>query len=410
VIKSAAAAATRGLCLLAQRAIRVRIGHPALDVVDQSPGREVSVLDLHRHRLQADGFEAPVNRGTDRSRPGEVAVPDRSEDREDISPFERSLADQEAIKSRSQTVDVGRGTEAFEVALGLLGAHVSGSADRVAVLGLGASAGRGRDQGPFVGCQIGRGLAHRLGQAPVDDQGLAILTDDHVTGLDVAVENPSTVGVVDRVADVDEPPEELAEGKRPLAWIALEFWVAMEALDRFLERIAPDEPHGVVRPAVVVVPESINRNDPGMLQAAGDLGLDQESGPAHLVVGVVVEDLLERDLAVQLGVESHEDSAQAALSVGPEDSKPLAIAGRNPERHRGRRILGRRVRTDEGDALGEIRVAEGRELLDGRQPRGHRGERSLGVAIVELQLLRGHRNEQGAALLVDHSSIDQDHS
>ena len=48
---------------------------------------------------------------------------------------------------------------------------------------------------------------------------------------------------------------------------------------------------------------------------------------AGRVVGVAVEDLLEGDLAVQLGVEGDEDGAQAAPGVGPEDAEPLAVGG-----------------------------------------------------------------------------------
>ena len=48
---------------------------------------------------------------------------------------------------------------------------------------------------------------------------------------------------------------------------------------------------------------------------------------AGRVVGVLVEDLLERHLAVQLGVERHEDGAQAAPGVRPQDAEPLAVAG-----------------------------------------------------------------------------------
>ena len=64
-----------------------------------------------------------------------------------------------------------------------------------------------------------------------------------------------------------------------------------------------------------------------MLQAAGDLGLEEEPLAADRVVGVVVEDLLEGHLAVQLAVQRHEDGAQAAPGVGPEDAEPLAVAG-----------------------------------------------------------------------------------
>ena len=64
-----------------------------------------------------------------------------------------------------------------------------------------------------------------------------------------------------------------------------------------------------------------------MLEPPGDLGLEQEAGAAVRVVGVAVEDLLQRDLAVQLRVEGHGDGPQAAPGVGPEDAEPLAVGG-----------------------------------------------------------------------------------
>jgi hypothetical protein len=48
-------------------------------------------------------------------------------------------------------------------------------------------------------------------------------------------------------------------------------------------------------------------HDPGMLQAAGDLRLDEEPLAAGGVVGVRIEDLLQCHLAVQLLVEGDED-------------------------------------------------------------------------------------------------------
>ena len=172
--------------------------------------------------------------------------------------------------------------------------------------------------------------AHRLGQAPVDDQRLAVLADDDVGRLDVAVEHAAAVGVVDRVADVDEPPQELAQRQRAPARVVLQRRVGVEAGDGVLEAVAADEPHRVVGPAVAVAAQAVDRDDPRVLEAAGDLGLEDEPGAAGGVVGVVVEDLLERDLAVQLGVERDEDRAQPAAGVGPQDAEPLAVAGGLP--------------------------------------------------------------------------------
>ena len=64
-----------------------------------------------------------------------------------------------------------------------------------------------------------------------------------------------------------------------------------------------------------------------MLEPAGDLGLDEEAGAAVRVVGVSGEDLLEGDLAIELGVEGDEDGAQAAGGMGPEDAESLAVGG-----------------------------------------------------------------------------------
>ena len=42
---------------------------------------------------------------------------------------------------------------------------------------------------------------------------------------------------------------------------------------------------------------------------------------------MLIEDLLERHLAVKLGVQRDEDGAQAAAGVGPQHAKPLAVGG-----------------------------------------------------------------------------------
>ena len=62
-----------------------------------------------------------------------------------------------------------------------------------------------------------------------------------------------------------------------------------------------------------------------MLQAAGDLGLEQEASAAGRVVGVAVEDLLEGHLAVELAVERHEDRPEAPLGVGPQHPEPSPV-------------------------------------------------------------------------------------
>ena len=69
-----------------------------------------------------------------------------------------------------------------------------------------------------------------------------------------------------------------------------------------------------------------------MLELAGDLGLEQEPGAAPRVVGQLGPDLLQGDLAIQLGVDRHADQAEAAPAVRPDDPEPrsarvLGLAG-----------------------------------------------------------------------------------
>ena len=112
----------------------------------------------------------------------------------------------------------------------------------------------------------------------------------------------------------------------------------MEEVGGLLEAVSLDEPHRVERAAVGIGSQAVDRDDAGMLQPAGDLGLDQEPLAADGVVGVLVEDLLERHLAVELGIQGHKNGAQAALGVGPQHAKPLARGGGRPERVAGRAV------------------------------------------------------------------------
>ena len=93
----------------------------------------------------------------------------------------------------------------------------------------------------------------------------------------------------------------------------------MEAGDRLPERLAAHQPHGVIRPALAIAAQTVNRDDARMLQPAGDLRLAHEASPAVRVVGMPVLDLLEGHLAMQLLVPSHEDLAQPAPRVRPQD-------------------------------------------------------------------------------------------
>ena len=64
-----------------------------------------------------------------------------------------------------------------------------------------------------------------------------MLAEDDVGGFQVAMEDSPAVGVVDGVANVDKPPEQLAEGQRALTGIFFQALVTVKSGDGLLEAI-----------------------------------------------------------------------------------------------------------------------------------------------------------------------------
>ena len=95
----------------------------------------------------------------------------------------------------------------------------------------------------------------------------------------------------------------------------------VKRLDRFLQAVALDEPHRVVRPAVVVLAEPVHGHDAGMLQASGNFSFQHKTSPAVVMVSVVFLQLFERDFAVQLRVECDRDLAESAAGMGPQNAE-----------------------------------------------------------------------------------------
>ena len=247
----------------------------------------------------------------------------------------------------------------------------------------------------------GLGSAQGLGQAPVDHQGLTVLPHDDIGWLDVAVEHPAAVRVVDRVADVGEPPQQLSQLQRAAAGVRLHGRVGVEAVGGLLERVPADEPHGVVGPSVGIGPQAVDRHDPWVFQAAGDLRLEQEAGAADHIIGVPLEDLLERDLAMQLLVQCHEDSAQATPGVGAEDAESQPVGGRGADGEAGGAVgaaIG--TRADIGQSVLDlgVTIGDGVEGCASGRSRGDGGEAPLGAAAVLLQV-PGHQRLDGGPVV-----------
>jgi hypothetical protein len=75
------------------------------------------------------------------------------------------------------------------------------------------------------------------------------------------------------------------------------------------------------------VPSPSTGTMPGVFQRACNLGLGQEAAATRQIVGPHLEDLLDGHLAVALGVQGHEDGAEAACSFDAEDLSLRAGAG-----------------------------------------------------------------------------------
>ena len=178
-------------------------------------------------------------------------------------------------------------------------------------------------------------MAEGLANAPVDDQGFAILADDDVARLDVAMEHSAGVRVSEGVADIGEAAEQLAQFQRVARGVGPQSGVGVERGDGVLERVASDKPHRVVGPAIGVDAEPIHRHDPRVLEPAGDLGLDNKSVAAGRVVRVAFEDLLESNLTVQLAIERHKHFAETTAGMLAQHAEPLAVGRRGPHRERG---------------------------------------------------------------------------
>jgi hypothetical protein len=72
----------------------------------------------------------------------------------------------------------------------------------------------------------------------------------------------------------------------------------VEAIGDLLQALPFDKPHCVEWPAFDIQAQAVDRHDTRVLQPAGDFGLEQEPRAAGRVVRVLLEDLLQRHLAV----------------------------------------------------------------------------------------------------------------
>ncbi len=117
--------------------------------------------------------------------------------------IERGFAADKFVEQHAQGINVGAGVDVELVELGLLGAHVFDRADHLAEFG---------EHGLF-----GQALTDSFGDAEVDDFDygtLVVIGHQNVRGLKIAMDNSLLMGVLHRLADLDEQFQALARGSR----------------------------------------------------------------------------------------------------------------------------------------------------------------------------------------------------
>jgi hypothetical protein len=296
---------------------------PAGEVLRELSRVRVAVVDPPRHRLEADGLErgeddrVHLQRG-DLGRSLHRIVRRLHHDFHGGLAFEGQAPGQNLVEHDAHRIDVGPPIDGFGAAH-LLRAHV----------------GRGSDDPAFRGeglCDIG---PHPLGQAEVRHVRLVPAVDEDVGGLEVPVDDPQFVGVVDGEGDVPEDHDLLPDRDRALP-------------PPLRKGLTLDEFHGDVAPAVDDA-RFIDRHDVGMFEFRAEARLADEAFLFErllLPLGVRArEEEFQRHPAVQVVVVGLVDDAHAAASdlrqqrELPEGSQGFGGRGRA---RRGDRLRGSR--------------------------------------------------------------------
>ena len=247
-----------------------------------------------RRGVSPTGQTGPLEFREPRARPDRVFLADNPQDlveRRLAQSFPvRRRAGQEFIQEHAQRIDIAAGVNVERVEGRLFGAHVLERADELAVL---------RERGA-----VGQLVPGRLGDAEVDDLGrrnVVVKGDEHVRGLEVAVNDPFLVGVLHRVAYGQEQLQPLTQAHVVVIAVT-DDWRSVDQL------------HGEVRPAAFRRPGVENLGDIRMLHHCQGLPFQREPG-RHLPAVHTRLDDFQCDLAAN-GVRllGQPDCAHAALA------------------------------------------------------------------------------------------------
>ncbi len=178
--------------------------------------------------------------------------------------------------------------------------------------------------------QRGLSVEHPLGLGPRQaevEQLDAVRCEEHVRGLEVAMDDPSRVQSRERREHVEADPDRLRDFERTV-------------LQSLVQRFAVEQLHGDEQVALVLA-DLVDLADVGVVHAGGGAGLAPEAAPRRVVVAA--RDHLQRDRPFEPLVARRIDDAHAALAQLVRDRVVSDARGR-VARGAARRVRGGRIR------------------------------------------------------------------